>query len=390
MGTTIFRTWCERSFQIYAPTGIGNTRPLLIALHPGLSSANKFQTLEDNFYTVMDEVADALNIYVAYPNGEDRVLGFNTWNASDNADFYACHIKAKCNLFLYKLIQLMVDEYSCDATEVYLLGYSNGAFMTYRYIAERPSDIAGALVFAGSLLKDYDECTQNIPITITHVHGVNDVTVPPLGGQSVLATYHIYKPLDDLEAFMISKGATFNRINLPTGEHSFPSIKAKLVTEANTDIYQLTENMLDPATVLEDFEELTGTGGLPQNGPASYTWSYFGGATTVTTNTDKRTQGSQAAVIVGSLTSGIQATGVNLIGYTSIRLDVWCSSSGESRLKVIDNAANEVSMDTLASTTDAYERHVLFVNLGTLVDLSSCTIQISGVGNPVVDCLRAV
>lgn len=380
-GTTTVRTLCERSYRHYAPSGIGSNRPLLIVLHPGLSNANAFQNNAANLNGAYDLVADTLDMHVVYPDGTARTGTTNTWNAGDNADLYASHVRKKDVLFIKNLITVMSNDHSIDTGEVYLMGYSNGAMLTYRYLMEYPGDIAGVLVFAGSCLKDFDESVASITVPIIHVHGTADPTVPPAGGQGNAGTYHSYPTLDAVEAFFTGKGATFTRYDVTDGVHTWNALVNGLV--GNLELYfqknhvSLLEEMIGGTeiVVLDSFLNLDGDG-LPSN-PAPYSlegWAYTGIASGGQTSGfwEYNTGGvtSYNLVFTGDDGDGVAVSGVDLSAYSKIRIDAAVVAGGTAKITIADGDTITVS-DTLASGTGTLE-----CDLSSFTDPTDCTITI--------------
>jgi polyhydroxybutyrate depolymerase len=66
---------------------------------------------------------------------------------------------------------------------VFLIGHSNGAYMSYRMACERSDVVAGIAGLAGAAtVIDGWTCNPEQPVSILHIHGDADTTVPYEGG----------------------------------------------------------------------------------------------------------------------------------------------------------------------------------------------------------------
>jgi len=144
--------------------------PLLIVLHPFLGSAAQMEEL-----TGFSLLADRDSFVVAYPEGIGR-----RWN-SDVAAMEGANDVA----FIDAVIDDAAREFMIDMERVYVVGASNGAFMTYRLMCELGWRIAAAGVVMGTMPQDiYDTCAPGKGIPLIMIHGTADPVVPFLGGQA--------------------------------------------------------------------------------------------------------------------------------------------------------------------------------------------------------------
>lgn len=144
--------------------------PLLIVLHPFLGSAAQMEAL-----TGFSLIADRDYFVVAYPEGIGR-----RWNsdiaAVDGVDDVG---------FIDAVIDDVGREFTIDMERIYVVGASNGAFMTYRLMCELGWRFAAAGVVMGTMPVDVCEaCMPAKAIPLMMIHGTADPVVPFLGGQA--------------------------------------------------------------------------------------------------------------------------------------------------------------------------------------------------------------
>lgn len=151
--------------------------PLIILLH-GYTSSGRSQ---DSYFQVSD-LADDYGFLFAAPDGVREPSGDENrfWNASD-----AC-----CNFFglevddsgyIRSIIDEMKQRYNVDENRVFLIGHSNGGFMSFRMAYEHSDTVAAIASLAGANHMEQREAPEN-PVHILQIHGTNDETIGYQGG----------------------------------------------------------------------------------------------------------------------------------------------------------------------------------------------------------------
>ena len=161
----------ERAYLMYRPATAGQDAPLVVVLHGAAGSGRQAQESYG-----WDAAADKGGFVVAYPDGVNR-----TWNAGPGC----CGAAARDKVDDVAFITRLVDEIpSVDKKRVYATGISNGAMLAYRLACETGIFAAIGPV-AGTMISD---CPAPKPLSIIHIHGESDPTIPYAAGRVAAAT----------------------------------------------------------------------------------------------------------------------------------------------------------------------------------------------------------
>ncbi|NKB32460.1 MAG: hypothetical protein GKR91_05120 [Pseudomonadales bacterium] len=151
--------------------------PLIVLLH-GYTSSGQGQDM----YLGFSRVADRYGFLFVAPDGTREISDSQNrfWNASD-----AC-----CNFFnseiddseyLIGIINRMKEEYNVDPNRVYLVGHSNGGFMSYDMAYKHSDSIAAIASLAGASHLEERDAPAN-PVHVLQIHGTDDTTIEYAGG----------------------------------------------------------------------------------------------------------------------------------------------------------------------------------------------------------------
>ena len=151
----------------------GTPTPLLLAFHSRTSTGRLILTSSQIL-----SWADAMNIIVVAVNGavyEDS----SSWNAGScctNAITY----EENDVLLTSTIIDYLKTQTTIDASRVWAMGHSNGGMMAYRLACDLSEKITAVAVVTGALVDD--TCSPTKPVSILHIHGNLDTTIPFHGG----------------------------------------------------------------------------------------------------------------------------------------------------------------------------------------------------------------
>jgi polyhydroxybutyrate depolymerase len=155
----------ERTYSFYRPVSAPASAPLVVVLHGAAGSGRQ---AEDSYG--WDQRADEGGFVVAYPDGVNR-----SWNAGPGC----CGAAARDGVDDAGFITALAGAVpGVDRSRVYGTGISNGAMLLYRLACET-SLFAAIGPVAGTLLTG---CDSPSPVSLIHVHGRQDQTVPYAGG----------------------------------------------------------------------------------------------------------------------------------------------------------------------------------------------------------------
>lgn len=150
--------------------------PLILVLH-GYGQGEEFS---DHFD--LDPVASEHNALVAYPLGTPDAFDRRFWNATDVCcDFFRRSVDDVA--YLGAVIDDVVAKYRVDAKRIFVVGYSNGAFMAQRLACELDDRIAAVVAVAGVNWLDPTLCAPSEAVAVLQVHGDADPVVQYSGGR---------------------------------------------------------------------------------------------------------------------------------------------------------------------------------------------------------------
>jgi polyhydroxybutyrate depolymerase len=180
----------ERSYSIHAPESAGGRLGLIIALHGGSSTPERFAEI-----TGFDRPA-ARDGAVAYPAGIGR-----TWNAGDCCG-RAQRRQVDDVAFMRALIRDVAARIPLDRRRVFATGWSNGGKMAYRLACALADQIASIGVVGTGL--GVDDCKPSETVSLLHIHGTADRLHPYQGGDGLFS---------DDQAGAEQSVATWRRLN---------------------------------------------------------------------------------------------------------------------------------------------------------------------------------
>ncbi|TNV77404.1 hypothetical protein FGO68_gene15950 [Halteria grandinella] len=127
--------------------------PLIVIIH-AYSVNGPYQ----NTYFNLHQGARFGGYVLFYPTGLVDSDGKNYWTATD-----ACCDLDKRNYddagYIKSLIEEVQTKVNIDADRIFLVGHSNGAFMSYRMACQYPELLAGIVTLAGTSFYDNSVCT---------------------------------------------------------------------------------------------------------------------------------------------------------------------------------------------------------------------------------------
>ncbi|MEX0964208.1 MAG: PHB depolymerase family esterase [Pseudohongiellaceae bacterium] len=146
--------------------------PLIVLLHGYTSSGAR-----QNAYMGFSDIADQYGFLLVAPDG-DKEAGADQnrfWNASSACcNFYQSEVNDSA--YVLNIINAAKAEFNVDPNRVYLVGHSNGGFMSYRAAYDHSETIAAIASLAGASHID-ERPAPTSPVHVLQIHGTADGTI---------------------------------------------------------------------------------------------------------------------------------------------------------------------------------------------------------------------
>ena len=163
-----------RTFIVVTPPSPSSDTPLplLLGFHGRTDSAEFFRR-----NTQIENFVNDLRFIAVFIDGS--IDQWSSWNAE------LCCTPAITNQIddvglVSTLIDYFKTKYTIDSTRIWAVGHSNGGMMSYRLACDLSEKITAIAIVGGALTDD--SCTPAKSVSVLHIHGDLDSTVPFLGG----------------------------------------------------------------------------------------------------------------------------------------------------------------------------------------------------------------
>jgi len=162
----------DRPTMLQVPTTFDEAKqyPLVMILH-GYGASSFVQQA----YFGMTELANERDALVVAPDGIVDAGGKHFWNADPTCCDFG-HLNPDDVGYLGGLIDDISAAWPVNRQAVYLVGHSNGGYMSYRMACERADVITNIVVLAG--YASQVPCQPDSSVNVLHIHGSADATVP--------------------------------------------------------------------------------------------------------------------------------------------------------------------------------------------------------------------
>ena len=166
-----------RPFGAVVPVGYsrGTPTPLVVLLHGYTATA-----ATQDAYFQLGALAQQRTFLLALPDGTIDSTGQHFWNATDACCAFGGTVDDVA--YLTAVIHDMQARFSVDPKRIFLVGHSNGAFMSHRLACDRSELIAGIVSLAGAVWADTARCNPAQKVNVLQVHGTLDAVISYNGG----------------------------------------------------------------------------------------------------------------------------------------------------------------------------------------------------------------
>jgi len=174
----------DRPFEVVVPTTYDGATPmpLVVLLH----GFNITGAMQEDFFRFQG-LADSEGFLMVSPDGTRNVDGSPFWNATDAC----CGLGASVDdsSYLAAVIKQVQADYVVDAQRIFLIGFSNGGFMSHRMACDHAEVIAAIVSISAATFLNPAWCVPAEPVSVVEIHGTDDDTITYDGG-TVEGTAH--------------------------------------------------------------------------------------------------------------------------------------------------------------------------------------------------------
>jgi len=178
------QAFADRPYEVFVPSGYSaaTAAPLVILLH-GYGASGLIQ----EFYFNLQPQAEARGFLYVHPDGTKNQLDRAFWNATDGCCDNTQSVDDSA--YITFIIDRVSAAYNVDPARVYLVGHSNGGFMSYRMACDHADQVAAIVSLAGATFEDASKCAPSEPVSVLQIHGTSDETIRYEGGSTPVGSY---------------------------------------------------------------------------------------------------------------------------------------------------------------------------------------------------------
>ncbi len=165
------RSVLGRTYCVHLPAAPKAGLPVVLLLHGYMSNGES-----QSRYFDLDSAVDRRGFILVKPNGTPDASGALYWNAG----IHLVPGGPDDVGYLTAVLRDVVTVFSADASRIFVVGHSNGAFMANRLACARSERVAAMVSLAGAV--DLATCRPAKSVSVLTVHGTADRLVQYEGG----------------------------------------------------------------------------------------------------------------------------------------------------------------------------------------------------------------
>ena len=240
----------DRPATLLLPGDISAPIPLVMLLHGYTMSAESI----DRFSGISGRIeTDGFALIV--PDGTENAVGDRFWNATPQCCDFALQ---QIDDVSYLSVLVAEARNHAEFDRLYLIGYSNGGYMSYRLACEGLTGLTAIVSLAGSSFVDAEQCLYGSPISVLQIHGDADMLVPYASGDA--------RPPGAVE--LVTRWAERAGCDADAVVELDPIDLDGLVGGAETTVQRIREGCVDGITV--ELWTMQGVGHVPRLTPAVF------------------------------------------------------------------------------------------------------------------------
>jgi len=169
--STLLHDGLSRTFVYYLPSNwaVGDNVPLMILLHGLTQTGAGVMDI-----TQFNQIAEQEKFIIVYPDGNNFA-----WNANMNVSISSADDLG----FIENLAGYFQNNFGTDPQRQYLVGFSNGGFMSHKIACESSMCFAAIATVSGNMSDTtFNNCSPVYNTSVLHLHGTSDAIVPYNGG----------------------------------------------------------------------------------------------------------------------------------------------------------------------------------------------------------------
>lgn len=173
----------ERNFHLFKPA-TPSTADIVFLYHGFTGSADQILGLDNTVapYKLWLNIAERENLILVIPDGSESSSGRQGWNDC-RADIPAGHPDSDDVEYFMVLLETIQNQFDALTGNTYVMGTSNGGFMTQRLADEVPEMLDAVAIVVASRPVSSVCLDSRVPVPILVMNGTEDPLTPYEGGQ---------------------------------------------------------------------------------------------------------------------------------------------------------------------------------------------------------------